>query len=154
MYCSIQEAWPEHNFFNNINNTSKTEPFNNISKPISSNRELFMENNINSVINKNDKRPEFFNNYSHPTINNHQISNQEKHSVNNEIVEKYNNSQYNCHNFLEHLENCSECQKIISNRYKSNNLTEIFKANPQLKETIVVFLLGLLIIMILNLLYK
>ena len=157
MYCSIQEAWPEHNFINNINNTSKHESYTNISKPLTSNREMFMENNMGSILNKSDKRPEFFNNYSQqPNMNNHQMTNPEKHHLqtHTEIVEKYNHSTYDCHNFIEHLENCSECQRLISNKYKSNSLIEIFKTNPQLKETIVVFLLGLLIIMILNLLYK
>ena len=168
MYCSIQEAWADHNFINDIHNTSNRESYTNISKPQTSNRDMFMDNNMGSILNKSDKRPEFFNNYSQqPNTNNYQLANHQmsKHQMSNnqitnhlptntEIVEKYNHSAYNCHNFIEHLENCSECQSLISNKYKTNSLTELFKTNPQLKETIVVFLLGLLIIMILNLLYK
>ena len=62
--------------------------------------------------------------------------------------------QLNCDDILEHLHNCSECQKYLENKYKSDKIYDLFSINPQLKETIIVFLIGILILMILNLFYK
>jgi hypothetical protein len=64
-------------------------------------------------------------------------------------------SKLSCNEFLNHLEECEECRIYISNRYsKSNKLVDILATNPQLKETLMVFLIGILVLMVLNLFYK
>lgn len=62
--------------------------------------------------------------------------------------------QYSCSDFLEHLENCPECANFIIKKYSNNQFNELFKLNPQLKETILVFLIGIVILLIINLFYK
>ena len=59
-----------------------------------------------------------------------------------------------CENFMEHYNNCDLCKKKILNSIKNNKLIELFTLTPQLKETLIVFLLGILIILLLNLFYK
>jgi hypothetical protein len=61
---------------------------------------------------------------------------------------------YSCSDFLEHLESCPECTNIIIKKYSNNNLNELFKLNPQLKETILIFLIGIVILLIINLFYS
>ena len=39
-------------------------------------------------------------------------------------------------------------------KYGSNRLSELFTNNPELKETVIVFLIGILVLLILNLFYK
>jgi hypothetical protein len=55
-----------------------------------------------------------------------------------------------CINMAHHIENCEECKRY----YKGSSLVDLFIKMPQLKETIVVFLIGILIILILNMYYK
>lgn len=101
MYCSIQEAWPEHRFQNHRHN----------------NIEYFNHNNLPS------NKPE------------------------EQILNK-------CNSIIEHIESCPHCKQYIQQKYGSNHIIELFNTNPQLKETILVFLIGVLILMILNLFYK
>jgi hypothetical protein len=191
MYCSIQEAWPEHNFFNNnINSSPKVENFNNIPNPTSNIRAdhnpinpINSINSTNSILDRGDKRPEFYNNYAqhnanqqyksdHFKTNNFKTTSKTNNHLNQlnhfDQLDKFNQmnnsshpthlvhqgNSYDCDDIIEHIKSCSECRRMIQMENKSNNIMELFKTNPQLKETVVVFLLGLLIIMILNLLYK
>jgi hypothetical protein len=99
--------------------------------------ENYMEN-----INKKNKRE------------NSNTTNELKNIYHNQIQKKRLNG-IGCEDFIEHLEECEECRMYISNRYgKSNKLAEILSTNPQLRETLMVFLIGILILMILNLFYK
>ena len=54
--------------------------------------------------------------------------------------------------FLKHMETCQHCQMLLT-KYRSDKIVKLL-SDPKLKETIVVFLLGLLIILILNLIIK
>lgn len=67
---------------------------------------------------------------------------------------KQSTEKYTCSDFLEHLEKCPECANHIIKKYSNNNFNELFKFNPQLKETILVFLIGIVILLIINLFYK
>jgi len=100
MYCSIQEAWPEHNFQN-----------------------------------QSSKSIEYF-----------------KQNINQD--QKNDNSINKCYSILEHIESCPNCKYYIQQKYGSNQLLELLNTNPQLKETILVFLIGIVILLILNLFYK
>jgi len=99
MYCSIQEAWPEHKFQNHRLN----------------NIEYFKEDNIN-----------------------------------NKVLEPINK----CFSIIEHIESCPNCRNYILQKYGSHQFSKLFETNPQLKETIIIFLIGIVILLILNLLYK
>lgn len=58
----------------------------------------------------------------------------------------------NHEHFLKHMETCQHCQMLLS-KYRSDKIVKLL-SDPKLKETIVVFLLGLLIILVLNLIIK
>jgi hypothetical protein len=42
----------------------------------------------------------------------------------------------------------------MQNKFRPSKIEELFALNPNIKETVVIFLVGLLILMILNLFYK
>ena len=99
MYCSIQEAWPDHKFQNHRLN----------------NIEYFKEDNIiNKVVEPIDK----------------------------------------CYSIIEHIESCPNCRNYILQKYGTSQITKLLETNPQLKETILIFLIGIVILLILNLFYK
>ena len=188
MYCSIEEAWPTYDYDNN-----------NISR--SNGVENFINNEIknNSIINKNDQRPQFggFSNQlneqmtnQHDQINNFQKQHntQLNNSYNpfnkmNYLLEKYNNlekennqlkignklknnnlhqnddnnhnhTNYGCDEFMLHLQNCEKCQIAMYNKFKPSKMEELLTLNPNIKETIVIFLVGLVVLLVLNLFYK
>jgi len=66
-------------------------------------------------------------------------------------TEELNNK---CYNMIEHIETCPHCQQYIRQKYSKNKMIDFLNKNPQLKETILVFLIGIVILMVLNLLYK
>lgn len=67
-------------------------------------------------------------------------------------AEENDNHKPTCKDIVEHINNCQECyQKYNKKQYQ---LTELLALNPQLKETLMIFLIGMLILLILNLLYK
>ena len=100
-----------------------------------------IENYMEDVNNKNKRE-------------NSNTMNELKNHYQNQIQKKRLNG-IGCEDFIEHLEECEECRMYISTRYgKSNKLAEMLSTNPQLRETLMVFLIGILILMILNLFYK
>jgi len=100
-----------------------------------------IENYMDNINNKNKRE-------------NSNMMNELKDNYYNQIQKKQLN-RIGCEDFIEHLEECEECRIYISNRYgKGNKLAEMLTTNPQLRETLMVFLIGILILMILNLFYK
>ena len=146
MYCSIQEAWPEFKLDNKL---------------ISNNNLLSSAVHNNSTINNNqynhnnniESRPELVNKLVYEE--NKKIEtfkeNSSKYNIKNQKIES---EQSNCDIYIQHLNSCEECQMNLISKYRHNKLIEILTTNPQLKETLVVFLIGLLILIILNLFYK
>ena len=102
MYCSIQEAWPEHKF-------------------ISKNVEHFR---------------------------------QEQPITTSTTVPIHLNDVNKCNNIIDHIETCPYCQNYIRQKYYKNQIIDFININPQLKETIIVFLIGIVIIFILNIFCK
>jgi hypothetical protein len=162
MYCSIEEAWPTYNYTNNpISRSNGVENF------------LNDEVNEHSIMNKNDIRPQFqtniqTNNMRHNTSlpikeNSHnqygqynaelmKIKNHLSHE--NHFLHNRHNKFCSCQDFMYHLQNCEECQNLMHSKFKPSKIEEILLLNPNIKETIVIFLVGILILMILNLFYK
>lgn len=120
MYCSIQEAWPEHNF-----GRDKIDNMTN-------------QNTSTSILNKNIL-------HNNVSSDNSKIDNIE-HFISNTT----------CKSFIEHLEKCPECSSKIKSTFCTSfsSLAEKFALTPELKETVIVFLIGILILLILNLLFK
>jgi hypothetical protein len=115
MYCSIQEAWPEHKF-------------------IPRNVEHFREDQ-----------------QTYPNIQSIPTST----SIPTSIPTSISNNQINkCNSIIDHIESCPYCQNYIRQRYYKNQILDFINMNPQLKETIMVFLIGIVILMILNLFIK
>ena len=134
MYCSIQEAWPEHNFGNKIDNFTN-------------------QNTSTSILNKNNTQQNNINNIVNTVDSINSTNNVEHFTSKNPI---------NCKSFIEHLDKCPECKSKLKATINDNfsslgslgNLFEKFAATPELKETIIVFLIGILVLLILNLLFK
>ena len=137
MYCSIQEAWPEHNFGNKIDNITN-------------------QNTSTSILNKNNTQQNDINNIVNTVDSINSTNNVEHFTSKNPI---------NCKSFIEHLDKCPECKSKLKDTVNDNfsslgslgslgNLFEKFAATPELKETIIVFLIGILVLLILNLLFK
>ena len=160
MYCSLTEAWPEYNH-------------NNIPTIRANGVENFFNNQVqnNSILNKNDNRPQFLNNQvtnqNNTTMstgfNNHikaveTFNNTEVRKVSENIIEnntdlQMNSKLNNCKLIYEHIESCEECQQFLHSRFKQNKILDVLSSSD-IKETVVVFFIGLLFLMILNLLYK
>jgi hypothetical protein len=65
-------------------------------------------------------------------------------------IENFNND--NCKYIIEHINNCPSCRlKFIKHK---NNLFSSLDLNPEHKESIIVFLIGIMIILLLNLFIK
>ncbi len=182
MYCSIDEAWGNNTYTNNKPSQAYIESFDqqNTYKHHSHNRHNSHNNNTMRSIEKfqhlnNDKRPEFsginytnqsdiserFNNQVqtpnhrlyHQDPNQHQTSHQTHQSQ--QLQHQQLQQLTKCQDSLLHIEECEECRNYLINKYSQpSRLSELLTSNPQLKETIVVFLIGILILMILNLFYK
>ena len=74
---------------------------------------------------------------------------QQKQQITETMVDKDK-----CYLIIEHIESCPKCKQYIMQKYGSNRLSELFTNNPELKETVIVFLIGILILLVLNLFYK
>lgn len=183
MYCSIEEAWPTYNYTNNpISRSNGVENFlnneandhsimnkndmrpqfqTNINSNVNSNlhhnsmrnTEIlpFTQENIimskeNSHNQFNDELLKLKNHFSH---NNHSHNN-----LHNNHLHNKHNTFCSCQDFMYHLQNCEECQNLMHNKFRPSKIEEILSLNPNIKETIVIFLVGILILMILNLFYK
>ena len=197
MYCSIEEAWPTYNYDNNtISRANGVENF------------INNEQKNNSILNKNDQRPQFggFSNQLTEQMPNQydQLNNYQQHNTQltnsynavnnmNYLLEKYNNLEkennqlkfgnklknknliqnehnnynkdnsiehnhnlesYGCDDFMLHLQNCEKCQIAMYNKFKPSKMEELLTLNPNIKETVVIFLVGLVVLLVLNLFYK
>lgn len=125
MFCSVQEAWPDYYNNNEKYDRDKTE--------------------INK--NKNNKQKYMIENFEENMTEELDIS---------ETNNKYKvDKEEECYKFLKHLDKCHKCKKLLTNL--NNNKLDIFKnlniTNEQ-KETIIIFLIGLLILLIIHIFCK
>jgi hypothetical protein len=168
MYCSIQEAWPEYNF---------TKP-----SSINNSFENFNQIKTNPTINyDNESRPELVKSFAQQpqqisSIQPQQISSIQPQQISSiqpqQLQQPFDQQSFAqpqyvqqtsfvrndniiyCDDFLNHLNTCDSCKRNISNKFVQNKLFDILKLNPQLRETIIIFLIGIVILMVLNLFYK
>jgi len=134
MFCSIQEAWPEYYNKNNLYNVNNV-----------------VENTLSDNYNKLNNRSIGEN----PFIKKQNIIekfSEEKFNEENETIKEFNGE---CEKIFLHLQNCDKCRNKLNlmenNRSiinKLNNLTE------ESKETIIIFLIGFVIILLIHLFYK
>ena len=98
------------------------------------------------------------NNNNHNNNNNYnKINNDIK---NDKIIEHFNNDKkINCDIFLHHIVDCLECQKKITdklckkNDISFNSLIPLNNIDKETKETIIIFLYGIVFIIILKILF-
>jgi hypothetical protein len=175
MYCSLQEAWPEFNY--TIPNATKSRSDYELNHTIDRNQQIerFDQMPINQmpinqmpinqipIINKSfdtESRPELVNRAYSRTENFTDAKQQNmQNKLNQYQIETYKRIQSQkdkeCQDFLRHLDECETCRINIASRLnKPNKLADLLTTNPQLKETIMVFLIGIVILMVLNLFYK
>ena len=181
MYCSIEEAWPTYNYTNNpITRSNGVENF--LNDEVNE-HSIMNKNDIRPQFQPNIQTNNMRHNTSAPVIQENIMSSHktsfERENSRNQYNSQYN-SQYNneltkmknhfshennfshdrhdkfcsCQDFMYHLQNCEECQNLMHSKFKPSKIEEILLLNPNIKETIVIFLVGILILMILNLFYK
>lgn len=61
-------------------------------------------------------------------------------------------TKFNCEMIIDHIKKCDICKNYLQVN-KKHIITEFFTVNPQIKETIIVFLFGLLFLFIINLFF-
>jgi hypothetical protein len=142
MYCSLQEAWPDYN------NTVR-------SATIQPNESVTSTNAVTNANSRPMSQPES----ARPRLVSRVRENSPFFERSNNITETFDNESNhnhgNCDNFLDHLSSCQMCQKYVSSKLiRNNTFSKLFEMHPQLKETILVFLIGIVILMVLNLLSK
>ena len=128
MYCSINEAWPNHQFQNN--RMSKFEHFDNNQQSQQPIQQPIQQTQQTQPIQQPIQQPQSI-----------------------QSIQQIQPTQQ-CYSIIEHIESCPYCKNYIMRRYGSNRLFELLNVNPQLKETISVFLIGIIILLILNVFYK
>ena len=67
----------------------------------------------------------------------------------NHIQENYINNE--CLNFHNHINNCTKCKIELM---KKMNISDILSLDDNTKETLLIFLIGLVVLIILNIFYK
>jgi hypothetical protein len=128
--------------------------------PISQENIMIPRENSQSQYNHNqyDQHQYNHNQYNHNQYNHNQHSELAKiknhFSHENHFLHNKHTTFCSCQDFMYHLQNCEECQNLMHNKFKPSKIEEILSLNPNIKETIVIFLVGILILMILNLFYK
>ena len=141
MYCSLQEAWPDYN--NIVRGTA--------SATIQPNE---LVTSANTVINANS-RPMLQSESARPRVRESSPFFERSNNITETFNNESNHNHTDCDNFLDHLSSCKMCQKYVSSRLiRNNSFSKLFEMHPQLKETILVFLIGIVILMVLNLLSK
>jgi methionyl-tRNA synthetase len=149
MYCPLDEAWPDYNL-TQINNADHII-----------NRSH--DHHIETIDTKtNETRPELVSHkieHMYDQKNEHITDQRNEQSVDKQLespykIDKQEKNKCDCGDLLYHIEHCDECKKLMANKYSHNKISDLFVSTPQLRETIVVFLVGILILMLLNLFYK
>ena len=121
MYCSLNEAWPDlHPTFNKQNSLNNSYNSNN-------------SNNSHNSHNSHNSRVEHFN---------------EKNDVKQE-----NNKMMNCNDYLNHVVNCNHCKEKLMlhiGKIERKPLIDMSQFDKSMRETIVVFIFGLILLLLLN----
>jgi hypothetical protein len=89
--------------------------------------------------------------------NNNKIYDFNKNITNNNIIENFKDELKNikCDDFLKHIVDCNECQKILTQKFCKNQrpLIDLNLIDKNTKETIIIFIFGLILIMIFNMFF-
>lgn len=72
---------------------------------------------------------------------------------NTNVVEHFEEKKYTCEDYLKHIVDCSECQTKLNekfNKIQERPLINLDNFDCKTKETIIIFILGLILLMTLN----
>jgi hypothetical protein len=129
-YCSIEDAWGTNNFTNNFTN----DHF----KDCKINDNCVNQNNMNT-----DIKPNIEQFYDIKTEKNEGVVREKIYDFDNT-----NNELNNCESFILHVRNCRKCYNIIKNQHKPQIIEKIIDEN---RDTIVLILIGIFILLFFNL---
>ena len=163
MYCSIEEAWPDHSF-NKINKNNKPviyEDLTNKNKTYSLSEKEYQDyqnflhektNTIEHFIDK--KQPPKIKYQNNNYRNYHHYDNNDDNNDDNNNDDN-NSHDINCDNLLRHLQKCDKCLRKVYMKYncvgnKNNNLLNMLDKSQ--KEVLSVVLTGILVIILLQIL--
>ena len=111
--------------------------------------EVWGNNNCNDNIYRYNDNNKFDNN----KIDNNKIDN-------NKMIEHFNNKENNklitCDNFLNHIVDCINCQKKLTEKLCKKDIFTLFNfknIDKETKETIIIFFIGIILIIILKLIF-
>ena len=66
-------------------------------------------------------------------------------------IQKKNNE---CNNFMEHIKTCNTCYNAMRNKFRSPAVEKIYQLVQENRDTILLILIGIAILLILNLMYN
>lgn len=129
-YCSIQDAWGKPNTISN-----QLKEYNNTKNKDDDNKKNYKYNNEDDKEHFADVRSENVPNYYR----------------NNTRSESRKNTYYNCAEIMNHLKNCKVCANNIRKQYRSPLLDNINNMIDDNRETLVLVLMGISILLFINL---
>jgi hypothetical protein len=155
MYCSLEEAWPDHHpkvqntnhFENNIVNTNKNNSSISISEDEYKEYIKFKENSNKNIT-------EHFSNELTQKINNPKLNHKKNIYIDSDS-EIDSDHEVECNKIIKHIGSCKKCLNKIYAKYrcsgnKSDNFMKMF--SKEQKDLFAVVLLGIIIIIILQIL--
>jgi hypothetical protein len=153
-YSTIEDAWKNSDYITEQYRLydkpfeSKIKELENFENDLNINYNM-QSNNINNSNNKNN-----FNNFNNNSNNNfNNKSNNNSNNVNKHIVSQ-NRCSFTCDDFWEHLQNCKECRNKIRKMFCSKVTEDVKNIILDNKDTILLMLIGLFILIFFNLLIK
>jgi hypothetical protein len=142
MFCSVQEAWPEYynyknNDKNNVYNDNRVDNYKKpyINQSIGANPHLKSQKRDQEIKKTNTKIEHF----------------------NDDQIEEFNEEYFNneCEQIMQHIEYCNKCKQKL-NIMKNNNslINKINNISEETKETVIIFLIGFIVILLIHLFHK
>jgi len=151
MFCTLEDAWGEKNF-NNKQIFKESDKPDSFAKNEYSNLSEHFSNNNSSISNNNDKN----NMYKQYMELKEMFSNDQ---IEQNIVENHTASKV-CIALDNHIMNCNHCRNKYLNNNKFNfkspdfNMSTIMNSLKTNKDAVTIFLLGLLVLLLLQLFSK
>lgn len=140
-YCSLEDAWGGGNQISSQYNNYMVE------KNYKKTPQLAEKKNENF---KNENFTENFTNTQTNTIS-HQNSHQIDKSSSNDF-NHYSDELYDCDSFINHIRNCRKCNNRMKNYFRPRLVEKFHNIVEDNKDTIVLILIGISILLFFNLL--
>ena len=134
MYCSLSEVWG--------NDFNKQQSYNDRNNDMNYNRNDRNDRNND----RNDKNNDMNDRNNDKKMND---------IINNNIIEHFTDKNISCENFLNHIVDCVHCQKKLTDNFCKKNILSMFNLkdiDKNTKDTIIIFIIGIIIIIFLKIL--